>query len=83
MTIGRILKQRRTAYGLTMGQVRERGGPTKAYQSDVENGKRNNVGVLMLIAWCNAIGCEPIMVFGDLVGEIKREVPDKDCGSGI
>ena len=81
--IGHILRQRRTAYGLTMRQVHERGGPTMAYQSDVESGKKDNVGTATLVRWCDAIGCEPIMVFGDFVSAMKREAIDKDHGNGI
>jgi len=83
VAIGKIIKQRRTAYGLTMRQVRERGGPTQAYQSDVERGKKDDVGTATLLRWCDAIGCEPIMVFGDFVSSVKRESVDRDHGNGI
>ena len=71
--IGDVLRQRRKAYGLTMRQVLSRGGPCIAFQSDVEKGKRQNVSVVKLIAWCNAIGCEPIMVFADIVSKTKKK----------
>lgn len=54
-----------------------------AYQSDVESGKKDNVGTATLVRWCDAIGCEPIMVFGDFVSAMKREAIDKDHGNGI
>jgi len=49
VAIGKIMRQRRTAYGLTMQKIRERGGPTMAYQSDVETGKKDNVGIATLL----------------------------------
>jgi transcriptional regulator with XRE-family HTH domain len=80
---GKILRQRRKSYGKTMRQVHDAGGPALAYQSDVERGKRDNVGAMTLIRWCDAIGCEPIMVFGDIVSLVKREAVDRDHASGI
>ncbi len=54
-----------------MSQVNKRGGPSTAFQCDIENGHRANVTVLKLIEWCAAIGCEPIMVFADIYSETK------------
>ena len=71
--IGSVLHQRRKVYGRSMAEVKARGGPSVSFQSDVENGKLANVSVTMLIRWCAAIGCEPIMVFGDIVSGMKHE----------
>jgi len=69
--VGSVLRQRRKAYGLTYREVKARGGPSSSFQSEIESGKKNNVGVPMLIQWCLAIGCEPIMVFADIVSGMK------------
>ncbi len=69
--VGKVLRQRRKAYGLSMSQVNKRGGPSTAFQCDIENEHRANVTVLKLIEWCAAIGCEPIMVFADIYSETK------------
>lgn len=72
---GRVMRQRRKAYGLAMHQVKSRGGPSIAFQSAIENGKQTVVSVPVLIRWCAAIGCEPIMVFADIVSEMKAPLP--------
>lgn len=48
---GDIIRWVRTERGLTMDAVRDRGGPTKAYQSAVENGTKTNVSRRMLQKW--------------------------------
>ncbi len=70
--IGRILRRRRLAFGLTMRQIHKRGGPTPAYQCDVERGKREGVTIPMFLRWCRALGCDPMLTFADIIGEENR-----------
>lgn len=78
MTIGKVIKQKRTSVGMTMRTVRERGGPTIAYQHDVESEKRNNVGIATFVKWCRAIGVSAV----DTLAEIAAE-DHKANGEGI
>ena len=82
-TTGEIIKSNRLSVNATLQSVLDAGGPSKAYQSEVENGKRDNVGALTLIRWCDAIGCDPVFVFAEIVRETKREAVDKFHGTGI
>ena len=75
---GTVLRQRRKARNLSMRVVWEAGGPSIAQQSEVERGKQKNVPLLRLIRWCEAIGCDPVEVFQDILAAVKQgeEKPD-------
>lgn len=49
-----------------MRQVRDRGGPCPAYQSEVENGLKAEVTTEMLAAWVGALGVTVSFARGDL-----------------
>lgn len=63
---GACLKWARRQQGLTMRQVRERGGPCPAYQSEVENGLKAEVTTELLVAWVGALGVTIAFARGDL-----------------
>jgi hypothetical protein len=73
--IGKIIRRHRVANVKTMRQVKQAGGPSIAYQCDVENGRRQNVGVLTLICWCNAIGVEPSKIFDEIAQQELHKPP--------
>lgn len=63
---GSLLKWARRQQGLTMRQVRERGGPCPAYQSEVENGVKAEVTTELLLSWVGALGVTIAFARGDL-----------------
>ena len=58
--IGDEIRDARQYKGMSLRQVHEGGGPSIAYQSDVERGKRGSVSIPCFFRWSEAIGVDPI-----------------------
>lgn len=65
--VGAVMRQRRKAAGLPMHEVTSRGGPSAGFQSEIESGRKSEVGLKTFIRWCQAIGCSPTNAMDDIL----------------
>lgn len=66
--IGPYLKKRRAALGLSLQEVADRAGVTKAHIWDIEQGNANNPTIKTALAICDALRCS----LQDLLGYDTR-----------
>lgn len=76
--IGDEIRQARKYSGWSMREIHERGGPSPAYQSEVETGKRAGVTIPCFFRWSEAIGVDPV----ELLDVIYQKTYDqRGCGT--
>jgi transcriptional regulator with XRE-family HTH domain len=77
--LGERIRFAREQQEMTMGMVRVRGGPSKGYQSDVENGNKSEVRAPTLSRWVRVLKVTHAFVRG----EIPHYHSDPDACRGL